>query len=67
MTSKSSTPKPSKATSSAASEQRKRFLASARKAGADESEANWEARLKAVGKHQPPMATIGAKKPRGKK
>lgn len=47
--------------------QKQAFIKAAKEAEADESEANWEARLKAVAKHQPPLAKIGAKKPKGGK
>lgn len=42
--------------------QRARFIEAARKAEADEDPDAFEARLKAVAKHQPPLATVGARK-----
>ena len=44
--------------------QKDAFIQAAKAAGADEDEAAWEARLKAVAKHQPPLATIGSSPPR---
>lgn len=47
------------------SAQAKTFMEAARAAEADESETAFEARLKAVAQHQPPLAKIGVpKKPR---
>jgi hypothetical protein len=41
--------------------QRDAFIAAARTAEADEDPAAFEARLKAVAKHQPPLSKIGTK------